>query len=801
MSFTSSKYLYFYSIFIILTSLIIFGVGLKKYILLGQNKVFLQFESSIEAENLNKSNIVKDIKELGKKDAAKEAMAHLENLRKKTSKINKAINVDEYQDYKSKMERVKDSLLQLMSSPELSSIFLVLNTKVEQLRNYATQNRWQRLIRILKRMSVKTHPSRINDPNFFNVGKINRTYKELQKDINHVKNIALSSALRNSYKKHIISNISTWATELKMLKKHISYLKNFEEEFQKFQSSYSTWYMTITPEIITRNLSFEKRTKDFVILLISSLIFLFFGVVGSYFLYRKIDIDTKAGHEEKTIEIIKEYIIPFNAKMPSGISDAFGIKLDKFKEYLHKRMSYGLIFQEATPFSALLLDSNLELIWANDLFYQTWNLKKKKFNEVLSWDYLQQFTNLGEDDPIKLALKKSIAGIYNIQIRPRSSKETFSYEIYISPVQYLGQKRIMLFLYPLRSLEESLRHQMKSLLSPITRILNALIDNTYTIKFSHDIKKDFDIAGIKDIFEKFKTYSELILREKANLMNEIYKIEAVGADSFKVLKDIKKFAVKEIANNKEVLSIVSSFRKTILGLIEERMKAFNAYEKRFYKSKELLKDQRGLLKIFYKINAALRENSKSFSSILNSREKFKNSECKINNFKHNFLQVVGREFIYKKDNKEATVFDKNIQRIKNEAKKLDDLLNTFLTATKGFDISISKMEMILKEHKALDVSYMETILKEEQTLLDSEISTLHCINESAEGLEHKMADEIRDFYDRCCITKDSLKHIEEWADSQKIYDHQIREQNVIPSPLISCKKTAVSHEDTVLRPT
>ena len=778
MSLNSSKYLYFYFIFIILTVFVIFGVGLQKYISLNPEKLFLEFESSIEMENLSRSNVVKDIRELGRKDSAKESLALLEGLKEKTSKINKFINIDEYEDYQRKRKDVKESLLQLISSPELSSIFLVFNNKVTQLKNYVTQKRMQRLRKILKRMNIKTHPSRINDPNFFDVRKNNRIFLALQRDIDRIKNITTSFKLNPSDKNHIISSISTWSTELKMLKEHLSYLNDFEKKSQQLQLSYNTWYSAISPTIIIRKLNLGKRFESFIVLLGFLLIFLLCGFIGSYFLYKKIDFDTKKNHEEKTIEIINNHIIPFNAKMPSDISNNFGIKLKKLKEYFHKRMSYGIIFQEATPFSALLLDSNLQLIWANDLFYQTWNLKKKVMsNEALSWDYLQQFTNLGEDDPIQLALKESVAGIYNIQIRPQSSKEALSYEIYITPVQYLGQKRIMLFLYPLRPLEESLHHQMKSLLGPIARSLNALIDNKYTAKFSRDIEKDFNIVGIGDIFEKFKSYYDLVLREKESLMNEIYRLETLMADSGKALDDIKELTIMEAINNKEALSLFASFRKTIMDSMEERVKAFNTYEKEFYKSKNLLKDQKGLLKNFTKINTALRENSQSFLSLLKFREDFKNSEHKINNFKYNFLQMVEMELFCKKNKRGPVVLDKNIQRIKSEAKKLDDLLNSLLTATKSFDISISKMEMILKEHKAIEISHIENLLKEVQISLESEVSTIHHINEKSADIEHKMADDIRDLYDRCCITKARLKHIEEWADSQRIHAPQVHKQD------------------------
>ena len=69
--------------------------------------------------------------------------------------------------------------------------------------------------------------------------------------------------------------------------------------------------------------------------------------------------------------------------------------------------------------------------------------------DYLSWDYLSKLTNIGDNDPVLEGLKNKIAGIYQIQVRLSESEDIRPYEMFVSPVSYNGQMRVMLFFYSL----------------------------------------------------------------------------------------------------------------------------------------------------------------------------------------------------------------------------------------------------------------------------------------------------------------------------------------------------------------
>ncbi len=82
-------------------------------------------------------------------------------------------------------------------------------------------------------------------------------------------------------------------------------------------------------------------------------------------------------------------------------------------------MSFGSIFQDALPLSAVMLDKNLKVEWTNKQFCDDWEISEEEISqEYMSWDYLAKLTNLGHDDPVVEALKNDVAGIYQIQVKP-----------------------------------------------------------------------------------------------------------------------------------------------------------------------------------------------------------------------------------------------------------------------------------------------------------------------------------------------------------------------------------------------
>ena len=646
--FRSIRQLHLYYASIVSITLISLIVGTYYLNRVRPEKILLDFESLANLENLEENLPLDNIVESILKDRPRKSLKILDELNKDSLEINETIRSEEYKEFQRESQKVEESLHQLVANPGLSSIFPVLSEKVNQFKNYVTMNGWKTLTRISERTARRVQSLALGGGSTLEENNLRDIYPMLKRDLKAMEQVTSSSRLNAENKKRILSMLSSWEVELDMIGKHIDTLVSFSKIFASFNESYTSWYNTVIPKAVVKKLTLEENSGNAILSMILFSFFLFSTLIGGWFLHKRIGRSIAKSQEKSTLDLIQHFLIPLEGEVPGNFSQGFQFEVRKLKQYLQKRMSYGAIFQEATPFSAFLLGSDLNLIWGNDLFYKTWNLKKNNQGHLISWDYLQQFTNLGENDPIGPALKNAVAGIYNIQIKVKEAKASLPYEMYVSPVQYLGQKRIMIFLYPLRSMEETLSDQAKALIGPVSRNLDALIGKNYTDDFAFRIQKDFEVAGIEYVHKKFLSYNDLVTHEKEQLMDEIKKLENEIADMHKFLDDVKGVIGTIEISNKEMVSLFSSVKKAFIDSAQFCTDTFNSYKRNFDESKHIWDKQDDLLNHSLNMNGIFKESAEAMRAVLRSRQKFKEIITMAEDFKYSLSQAIDRSLLSQK---------------------------------------------------------------------------------------------------------------------------------------------------------
>ena len=74
------------------------------------------------------------------------------------------------------------------------------------------------------------------------------------------------------------------------------------------------------------------------------------------------------------------------------------------------------------------------------------------------------------------------------------------------------------------------------------------------------------------------------------------------------------------------------------------------------------------------------------------------------------------------------------------------MLSVFLDTAIRLDVSLSKVEMILKESKVSSFSYTDTLFKENRHTTNAEMATLHRLNEKIERNDQFIVDRLHDIY-------------------------------------------------------
>lgn len=693
------------------------------------------FESSIKLDEIKKVKYLSRVRSLVDNDKSRDAITILNKLEKKVKNINSVKEVTEYENLNSGFINVKKQMNNLISFPELNSIVAVLNKKVNSFHKFVVDKNWRTLTRISNRILIKVRSRKIAKKNFFNQSKISRLIKSISYDIKLMERVTLGSILSAQDKNTIIIKLKTLSTELKMLNNYLVHLRTFNSELTTFEKTFLLWVDKVGPEISLKKIDFEKNSQVILFSLIGMVLFIMVSILLGVFLTSISQKKDKQNIEEFVVDCIKNGLLPFKSTISSDMSEGFYDEIDSYRSYVHKRMSFGSIFQDAMPFASLLLNSNLQLVWANKLFYEDWNIADASASSNISWDYLLQFTNLGDEDPVLAAVRDNIAGIYQIQIR--NNEDLIPYEMYVSPVEYMDEKRIMIIFYPLRSLEETLVNQTKALVVPISKTLEALTNGNFSNELCDKIKNDFKIAGIGELYDQFMKYNEYIINQKHGLMDEIEKLENDLYDQCKMIDDMKFIFDEKIELYSKVMSGLNNTKKSIVSIVEVRNEMEELYSNTISICKKLFKDQTELVTKSDKIRVTLEESSKTFRNVGSIRNDFKNLKYKIDDFKSKMMQSLNQLVVlYKADG--TTGHNEAFSKVKTELKSFEQMLSTFSQVVTNLDVSLSKVDIILDGSQTPGMSILKEKLDNARNSIETDFFNVQRISRTGENKDEEM---------------------------------------------------------------
>jgi len=719
-------------------------------------------ESSQEVERLRTENQISKIDQLILTGRVREAISAMGSVEKTTKIMDRNVKhfPEEYKAFLDSTNGMKSILNNLLSLPDILVVLNVLHKKFELFQNWSKENKWPTLTRISSVMLIDLDANNLKKIDFFNYSKIHRIDNNLTRNIRSMENITNGSSLSTFDKTTIMAKLQSFKVEQDMLSSYLPELKKYAEEYQKLNMSYNSWLKLIEPEIAIAKMSFQKNSQMMFIVFAGMLIFLLIAMVIGSWLYKKNVYKSIKKIETRILECVQEGIIAPDFRMNDHFSKDFYQEMQKYHSWVKSRMSFGNIFQEALPFPALLLDSNLNLVWANALFYSEWNLNEyKNKRDTLNWEFLQRFTNLGENDPILEALNNNLAGIYQIQVK-QEQKDFAPYEMYISPVEIDDQKRIMVFFYPLMFLEETIKDQKKSLLGPVCRSLETLIRGDFDKEFKDKIREDFNIAGIESVFGKFIKLAEFLTQQKNGLVGEIERLENELYDKHKLLCDMKNILSEQDVYVKSEVKDFQESKNLIIRLVELRRKTEQIYLTTINSSKVMLKEQCNLYDQSTQLVNNHEENLKIYRNIGLSREGFKEALIRLENCKSNVGQTLEQTLIFTKSSKiNPESFSSALMKIKLELRAFEKEISQFVSNLKNFDVHLSKMQMILVDVKSPDLSEYRKKVDLTRNCIENDTFNMGVNAKEGQKIDEEIITHMKLFYDNLKGNLDTLARI------------------------------------------
>ena len=526
----------------------------------------------------------------------------------------------------------------------------------------------------------------------------NKIFTRLESDIKDLKDNRIKTL------KSEAANLTTF------VESHIQ----FNRIYKEFATSYAAWFKLVEPEIAYKKIQFEKSSQTVFYSLIAVFSGLIASVVLGFGIYNFSVRHASNKTEKLVIDTIKDGLLPIESKQMEKFSPEFQIEFDKYRDYAHKRMAFGSIFQEAMPFASILLDSNLNMIWGNSHFYDQWQLQNFKEDEdSLTWDFLQRFTNLEDNSPLLSALRMSTSGTYKIQVKSNTMASALPYEMHVAPVDYSNQKRIMVIFYPLIEAQYNLVAQKAAITTPVISALELQIEEKLTTETRNELRTAAEKAGGSELFSKLIQYIEKTESIQDELNLEIESLENKAQEQRNTASEIRKSLVDSFETSRNSIDRYNQFKTSVTTVLDTRDQLEEQFRYAMSSSRELFKDQSKILSVAEKAEKTVDEYIKSLKTITVLKSDFKELKSGVDEFKARTIQMLDQLLIFQGHENDTQRVDQFLGKVKIEMKGFEKVLNSFSEVVTQLDITVTKVDMMAESRERIDLDglryRMETI--------------------------------------------------------------------------------------------
>lgn len=742
MRFTLGRAVHFYYVAVLLAITCLFAYGVKHYWdtgLLNIDYVSNLYDGTSKVKAVKERNDIDELKKFVDGDRIKDANKIFSRLEVDIKDLKSIKATDDTSSFDQNLRVVKNSLIAFQSGPELSTVLNNLSAKVSNFEGFVTEKKWPTLTKMSINLRLRLSPSRLMTGGLYNFERTQNLVQSVNNDLEAMTNFTQASGLQPDIKTAIINRIQTLKKEAANLDTYVESHMQFNRVYKEFASSYAAWFKLVEPEIAFKKIQFEKSSQT----VFYSLIAVFSGLVASVVLGFVIyNFSTKyaAGKTEKLImDTIKDGLLPVEPKMIAEFSPDFKLEFDKYRDYAHKRMAFGSIFQEAMPFASILLDSNLNMVWGNSHFYEQWQLQNFKEDEdSLTWDFLQRFTNLEDNSSILSALRMSASGSYKIQVKSNTMAKAMPYEMYVSPVEYSNQKRIMVIFYPMVESFEALVAQKAAITAPIMAALDLQMEEKMTNDLKVELRNQAVNAGVPEVISKVFQYIEKAESIQDELNNEIETLEAKADEHRNVSGEIRKSLVGSFETSRASIDKYNQFKGSVSLVLDSRDQLEEQFKYAMNSSRELYKDQSRILSAAEKAEKSVDDYIKSLKTITVLKNDFKELKVNVEDFKSRIVQVLDQLLIFQSHENDTQRVDQFLGKIKIEMKGFDKVLQSFSEVVTQLDVTVTKVDMMVEGREKVDLDSIKYRMESVKNNLENVQFSASKIGQSAHAKDEEM---------------------------------------------------------------
>ncbi len=775
MRFTLGRAVHFYYVTVLVAITCLFAYGVKHYWdtgLLNIDYVSNLYDGTSKVKAVKERNDVDELKKYVDGDRMKDANKIFARMESDIKDLKLIKATDEKSNFDQNLREVKQSLVGFQSGPDLSATLNALNAKVSNFETFVTEKNWPTLTRMSINLRMRLSPSRLMSGGLYNFERTQNLALSVNNDLEAMTNFTEASGLPADIKVAIVNRIKTLKNEAANLSVYVESHTKFNRLYKEFASAYTAWFKLVEPEIAFKKIQFEKSSQTVFYSLIAVFAGLMASVIMGFVIYNFSTKRSSGKTEKLVIETIKDGLLPVESKQIANFSQEFMLEFEKYREYAHKRMAFGSIFQEAVPFATILLDSNLNMVWGNSHFYEQWQLQNFKEDEdTLTWDFLQRFTNLEDNSSILSALRMSTPGNYKIQVKSNTMAKAMPYEMFVSPVEYSNQRRIMVIFYPMVEAEQNLNAQKAAITSPIMKALDLQIEEKMTVEARSELRVAAEKAGVADVYSKLFQYIEKSESIHDELHHEIEALETKASEHRNVSSEIRKSLVSSFETQRASINRYNQFKGSVSLVIDSRDQLEEQFKYAMNSSRELFKDQNRIFSAAERAEKSVDDYIKSLKTITVLKGDFKELKVSVEDFKSRVVQMLDQLLIFQSHENDTQRVDQFLGKIKIEMKGFEKVLMSFAEVVTQLDITVTKVDMMAESREKVDLDSIKYRMESIKNNLENVQFSANKIAQSAHAKDDEMIQslkalvgnlktEMKRINDMCRLTGMNSEHLD-----------------------------------------
>ena len=773
MHFTLGRAVHFYYVTVLVAITCLFAYGVKHYWdsgLLNIDYVSNLYDGTSKVKAVKERNDLDELKKYVDGDRLKDASKIFARMESDIKDLKSIKATDEKSNFDENLRQVKQSLISFQSGPDLSATLNSLNSRVSNFEMFVTEKNWPTLTRMTINLRMRLSPSRLMSGGLYNFERTQNLSQSVNNDLEAMTNFTESSGLPVDIKTAIINRIKIIKNEAVNLSTYIESHNKFNRLYKEFGSAYSAWFKLVEPEIAFKKIQFEKSSQTVFYSLIAVFAGLMASVIMGFVIYNFSTKSSSGKTEKLVIDTIKEGLLPVESKQIANFSQEFMLEFEKYREYAHKRMAFGSIFQEAVPFATILLDSNLNMVWGNDHFYSQWQLQNFKDEDTLTWDFLQRFTNLEDNSSLLSALRMSTPGAYKIQVKSNTMASMMPYEMYVSPVEYSTQKRIMVIFYPTIEAQQNLIAQKEAITYPIMKALEMQIEESITIDSKNEFRLAAEKAGVADVYSKLFQYIEKSESIHDELHHEIETLEIKANEHRNVSSEIRKSLVSSFETQRASINRYNQFKGSVSLVVDARDQLEEQFKYAMNSSRELFKDQSRIFTAAEKAEKSVDEYIKSLKTITVLKSDFKELKVSVEDFKSRVVQMLDQLLIFQSHENDTQRVDQFLGKIKIEMKGFEKVLSGFADIVTQLDITVTKVDMMAESREKVDLDSIKYRMESIKNNMENVQFSASKIAQSAHAKDDEMISALRSLVENLKI---EMKRINEMCRLTGMYPEHL----------------------------